>query len=628
MLRASFFWLFVVSASLLSCEAIVDLIDDKATLQRELETRECNEILGVVTAEEVKAMGAIYLQPIVDDVENSRDIIFRTAVHDLQVVKLCSSCRLIDDWYFERQARFPAHYRSYCDDGIYGYYDIQSFLAFLPLDKDTGEVLTNTKLRPFLYLHASRPSFKSAPTEAWPEDLTSMLNSVEGGTLSMASLQAPKISQFVPSLLAASSGSVAILPDYIGYGESPLNRALFWSTGYEQASIVSVLRIRQYLSEQHPCTMLDEAITLQGLEDGAYGAVFASQALRRFKIDVLNVFSASGVFDLDTMLYEAVRSVDAGQSLDQRLMSLIDLAAFSMSVGTPGYLNTGSGQDLVSGAKKLEILSGFRQSIEGSTPAGGAVTSRQATTSDLDVINPNLVALYRKANAQGFKSPCKSELVTPASQVDALCNAIAATSAYPLLLSDESQRFAWIHELELCYGKDDPAVSRQQAEKHQLARVVDTISVYDGPTGVNDDTLKPLGSDHKTISDTCRISSALFYGLQGHLPAKPEDQPAYMGPLDEEDAERCGVPKESGNGTPSGGDGGSGTTGNADNSGSDPSGQNGVEGDNPDTETGSTGTTGDNDGNKGNDTNVQSASGAVARLVPTVGLLIAVAVGL
>jgi hypothetical protein len=546
------------------------------------QTRQCNEKLGVVTADDIKALGLIYLEPIVNAsaVETARDVIFRTAVYDVQVMKLCSSCLDIDRWYFETHSFLPAHYLTYCDSSIYGYGDQQSFLVFLPLDPETGEVLAGTKLRVFLSLHGSKPAFDSAPTEAWPIDLSAQVASVLAGSVPQSTLQAPKITQVVPSMLAAASGSIALLPDYIGYGESKLNRTIFWSTGYEQASIVSYFGLSEYLSKNTSCIGLDNAVTIQGMEDGAFGSVYAAQAFRRHYIKVLKVFSASGVFDLDAMLDDAIRKVDSGGTLDLRLKNLLDLATFTFSAGTPGITNTGSGQDLVNEAYRAKHMEQFSFTANSIVSEKQSIINNTTPIGELDMINAELLAFYREAQKQGIQAPCKSNLVSAQSTIGVLCQTIANASAWPVLLSDASQHYSWIHPMELCYSPDDEAVSADQVETPQLSTLVAShITVYDGPAGASDNVLKPIGSDHKAIADICFIAADLFYGLQGHMPELEEDRPSFRAPLNVNDTAACidvipadKLPVESG--TDAGGETGSGTSSNID-AGADSSGSSG-----------------------------------------------------
>jgi hypothetical protein len=510
----------------------LDLFDG-ASIHRLLQERGCNETLGIATSDQVREVGKLFLEPLVPegDVDLTRDILFQTAQYDFRVVKLCSSCRFIDIFIYEQEESLPIDWLTYCDESTYGYMKFQSFLAFLPLDKETGELLHGRKLRPFITLHGSLAEEGASPSESWPANLTETLELVQSGSLPPSTFRESSFVQFLPSMLAASSGSVAILPDYHGFGESEIDRSYMWPEGYKQSTIVSWLHVREYFLEYYPCTQLDmTAVTLQGFEDGAFGAVFAAQGFRRFKTEVLTVFSGTGIMDLDTMISNAISSVNAGESVRGRKIEMLEMAAFSFSTGNPNLSNTNAGQDLVSEESRQAIMDKYSRSSNGTVELSGG---------ELAFLNPELLAYYTDALENGVQSPCKANLTGTEwfSMVGALCEAIANASTWPTLLGETE--YQWIQPIEFCYGEEDPVVAPAQVEA-----IIDSVELaifYDGPIGETGDTLKPLGSKHSQIMSICGISSGLFYVLQGHIPDKETDHPNYMLPLDDDLASRCAV---------------------------------------------------------------------------------------
>jgi hypothetical protein len=538
---------------------------------------DCDTSLGVVTKEQLLDLAAIFLEPLVANAEVSRNVIFRPAKYDFMVMKLCSSCRFIDNYYIELGEPFPADWLTYCSEDIYGYDKFQSALVMFPLEPNTNgtEILKGFELRPFLSLSHTVAAPEEAPTNAWPKDFTTFLSGMD----SAATLRQVDFSTFVPSMLAASAGSVAIIPDYLGYGTSLMNRTLFWGPGYKQAAFVSWLRVREYLQKETPCTTLDlDHVTIQGFEDGAFGAMEVAQGFRRFRTLVLRVFSGSGILDLDQYLVQAVLEASNGRALPDRMKSILEMAAFSFSWGNPNLVNTGTGQDLVSPTLKQQIISTYtnthvtnRRELQGSatvpttenttvtttenttvvTPENTTLTTTENTTVQEDItlgsisaatvlnfLNPNLITFYEEQLRSGNRSPCKATAGIPTT-IDKLCEAIASASVYPTLLGQTE--YNWIHSVEFCYSETDSVVSKAQVEVPDLINMVEFAQLYDGPIGEESDALKPLESDHQIVMEICGMGTGLFYGLQGHRPEDPELRADTLSSVNSTLAQVCGI---------------------------------------------------------------------------------------
>ncbi|GAX27671.1 hypothetical protein FisN_13Hh234 [Fistulifera solaris] len=531
---------------------------------------DCDTSLGVVTKEQLLDLAAIFLEPLVENPEVSRNVIFRPAKYDFMVMKLCSSCRFIDNYYIELGESFPADWLTYCSEDIYGYDKFQSALVMFPLEPNSNgtEILQGYELRPFLSLSHTVATPEQAPTNVWPKDFTTFLSEVD----SAATFRQVDFSTFVPSMLAASAGSVAIIPDYVGYGTSLMNRTLFWGPGYKQAAFVSWLRVREYLQKETPCTTLDlDHVTVQGFEDGAFGAMEVAQGFRRFRTLVLRVFSGAGILDLDQYLVQAVLEASNGRALPDRMKSLLEMAAFSFSWGNPNLVNTGTGQDLVSPTLKQQIMSTYtnthvtnRRELQGSatvptttenttvvTPENTTVPTTENTTVQedislgaisaatvLDFLNPNLITFYEEQLRNGNRSPCKATAGIPTT-IDKLCEAIASASVYPTLLGQTE--YNWIHSVEFCYSETDNVVSQAQVEVPDLINMVEFAQLYDGPIGEESDALKPLDSDHQVVMEICGMGTGLFYGLQGHRPEDPELRADTLSPVNSTLAQVCGI---------------------------------------------------------------------------------------
>jgi len=560
-----FFVLGFASARGYSHEELLN-VHDSETAHRILEENQCNVTLGEVTVSQVRDVGEIFLEPLVENARLSRDILFQSAQYDFRVFKLCSSCRFIEIFQYQLGESVPGDWLTYCSETTYGHTKFQSFLVFLPIERASREIVSGANLRAFLSMPGSRLNDAEAPTNAWPLNFTDTLNKVMDGTLTKETFRESTMAQLVPSMLAASSGSVAIIPDYIGYGFAETNRTFFWPQGYKQSAIVGWLHVREFLHRYTDCSRLDLGkVTLQGYEDGALGAVVAAQGFRRFRTDVLRAFSGNGVLDLEVLIMDAIRAASTAQGILPRTRELLEMAAFSFSWGNPELANTGTGQDLVADAFKLQIIERYAragETVVSETQAGngggGAVIDDDFFNDDtvesnetvplspvnvpsaLSFLNQDLVTYFiRVMDHNSTLLPCTNFVADlSGDNIAVLCQAIAASSAYPYL-TDETT-YNWIHDIEFCYGKDDPVIGAAQVET-----VVDDTNfaeVYDGPEGEVTDTLKPLGSDHKRLLNICGISAGLFYVLQGHMPAEFDSRPQFMSALPSDLAQRCDAP--------------------------------------------------------------------------------------
>lgn len=545
---------------------------------------DCDTSLGVVTKEQLLDLAAIFLEPLVANPPLSRNVIFRPAKYDFMVMKLCSSCRFIDNYYIELGESFPADWLTYCSEQVYGYDKFQSALVMFPLEPSSNgtEILKGYELRPFLSLSRTEGTPEKAPTNSWPKNFTSFLSGID----SSAALRARDFSNFVPSMLAASAGSVAIIPDYLGFGTSLVNRTMFWGPGYKQAAFVSWLRVREYLQKETPCTSLDlDHVTVQGFEDGAFGAMEVAQGFRRFRTLVLRVFSDAGILDLDQYLVQAVLGASNGRALADRLRSILELAAFSFSWGNPNLPNTGSGQDLVSPTVKQQIIDTYTNTHVTNRRLQNAAMENTRTLQEdttlgsisastaLNFLNPNLITFYEQQLRNGNPTPCKATAGIPTT-IDKLCEAIAGASVYPTLLGQT--QYNWIHSVEFCYSETDAVVSKAQVEMPDLINMVELAQLYDGPIGEESDVLKPLDSRHHVVMEICGLGTGLFYGLQGHRPEAPDLRADTLSPVNSTLAQVCGIaapespeeePANEVQGNSSIPDGGTGTGGNGGDSG-------------------------------------------------------------
>jgi hypothetical protein len=90
-------------------------------------------------------------------------------------------------------------------------------VALFPIDPDTDKIFTETYLRPYFSVRETSLNVSSFPTGDINVDAAAHVGS----------------SDYLNPLLAATSGSLAIVADGLGYGESQkdANRTTLWNFG-------------------------------------------------------------------------------------------------------------------------------------------------------------------------------------------------------------------------------------------------------------------------------------------------------------------------------------------------------------------------------------------------------------
>jgi hypothetical protein len=305
--------------------------------------------------------------------------------------------------------------------------------------------------------------------------------------------------------MAASSGSVAIFPDKTGYGESRAtqNRTTFYPFGYQQAAVVSYFTVEYYVRDStQGCTLLDKAVMVQGNGDGGFAAPFVGDAFRRFNFQILNVYAAGPPLDLETFLLDSIAALDADASSfgttinsDTQLRDeLLLLAAFSFSVETTGFNNTGTGLTLLSSAGTI------RDDIVGAL--SNANTLQEGELSAMlpenlaEILNPNILELFRNAVQFQEGRPCNGGIEPE------LCREVLLASAWRVLTGEVARLTI---PIELCYSAQDTLLSVRQFPGEIFAD--QDVTTYVGPTGL--DQLAPVGN-HELSLRLCSLSPMLF----------------------------------------------------------------------------------------------------------------------
>lgn len=504
-------------------------------LQEQQEQRGCGEAIGIVTVQDVRNAGRALLAPLVspDLLERSLEIMFLSVVYDTTIVKLCGSCQSHADWYFYDRGgiTFPGYHKTYCSANGVEFNENLSGLALLPripsTDSGSGssvyEQLPNAvKLRTFLSLPRTNANVQSVPTVEFPSNFTNTNNSNDTSSLFTTTF----LSTYLPGMVAAASGAVALFPDYPGTGSSSVDdngsssssnhaaRTIFQLKSYEQATAVSFLALQKHIWDKTGfCSALDmEAATIYGADDGAFAAVAATQVLQRFGVRSLTTFLAAGPLHLELVLQQSILSEDeVDTTATTPAVSVLDewiyLSAFSFSSinSTGGVSNIASGEGYSLAAPEWQQP---LKDVYGTKTGGNESTTTTASLPQpaTTVLNADLVSLYKEYIEEygivNATSPCNQTIwgeelpgtddttvvVTNSSSgggsvilgettnvsssgIDsdatmAICRAVVEASVYPLLLGQTDRM--WAYNLSVCYSETDEVVSPLHYEHTSL----------------------------------------------------------------------------------------------------------------------------------------------------------------
>ena len=134
----------------------------------------------------------------------------------------------------------------------------------IPVEALTGKMLSG-KLAGFVSGRSIRSHPSQSITESWPGNVSRSLDDLTNGHLKQESFLYT-YQTFLSALNAASMGAVAIMPDFLGYGESyAFNRTFYNKQSYQQAFALSWIAAKIELEElTNGCSVLRKEATITG----------------------------------------------------------------------------------------------------------------------------------------------------------------------------------------------------------------------------------------------------------------------------------------------------------------------------------------------------------------------------
>jgi hypothetical protein len=445
-----------------------DFNDDRRILQTQTNignVRDCNEEFSFVTTDEIRSIFNFLMESIlpVDDTLSSssssssssstpsqQEVVNPILNYDVTVSKVCLKCSQIglEDFFGTTETEeillntSPYGFPSYCSEDKYGWDATHSALIFSPVDSATGQILTG-ELRGFVSGHDTAIDVDTAPTDLWPlENVTSILLSSADSTLVLTNSDKVLLFQsFISSLVAASGGAVAIMPDYIGYGESKdYDRAYLAPTVYEQSAAVSYAAAKRYVSQiSNGCTVLTDAATIIGYGEGGYFAIRGALALEQNGVTILSSRPGGTPLELDIQLGFALNLDEAKSSSSAASQLLLAFFAYSYSNNFSFLSNSNNTEQVALHPSWMNQIDSERNVVDWfdslETLSTTDILSLLPTNNIQDILNTAIVDLYKESIYEGYPNACTEGIfVTDSTRV--LCDAILDAGLWNILLNE------------------------------------------------------------------------------------------------------------------------------------------------------------------------------------------------
>jgi len=503
-------------------------------LQTGSSTRNCNEEFSTVTGDEVGSIFDLLIKSI-DSLGASfmNETVTVTTKYNVKLSKVCLKCSQIglEDLKAEVLSNTsPYGIRSYCSDDKFGWQATHSALVFSPVDISTGKLLTG-ELRAFLVGHDTAIDVDSGPTDLWSDEISSILNENTRNDSERTSI----FESFVSSLVAATSGAVAVMPDYIGYGESKdYDRAYLSPMVYEQAAAVSYAAAKRYISSTSSgCTVLSDVVSITGYGEGGYFAVRGGLALDQNGVTILSSRPGGTPLDLDSQLGfsfqleqdEFLISLRSSPSQSISLDLFLAFFGYAYSNDFPFVSNSGSDQRALDPTwmEESDVKKNVISWFDSSQPLARDEIVDLLPANAEDLFNRAIVDLYHEANYEGQpKNACRSGMfVTDATR--SLCDAILDASLWDILSTDTK------FPVSICHSAQDDIFGFENMP--DPSTLPPNVKFY----GNNLDSLNPRGGHRESMflcaldpiiqitsyfEDSDNANSPVFRQPLGNLPSQ------------------------------------------------------------------------------------------------------------
>lgn len=488
--------------------------------QRNLQSsnRDCNEEFASVTIDEIQALLDFFASSIPGDPDEEDDNLDRSRLrqlidpslrYNLTVAKVCLRCSEIGFQDLSTQALLstsPYGFPSYCAVDQYGWDAPHSALVLTPAMNDNddstgstgGQTMLMGELRGFVAGHVTEFNAHAGPTDLWPDG--NVIAILESDALTTEQKEAT-FRSFVSSLVAASAGAVAILPDYIGYGESRnYDRAYLQLFPYLQAAGVTYAAAKRYVSlASSGCTVLSDVASTAGYGEGGYFAVVGALALVQNDVEVLSAKAGGAPYDLDVQLGYSI-SMDFGSASPPMRLGL-SYFGYAFSNNFSFMFNAGRGQDALAASWTNEtipeknVLDWFRAP----DPLFSEEILRLLPADIHEIFNQGLIDLYEEAVFEGKLDACGDGFFVSES-MEILCQTILEAGLWKILSADVS------FPVSICHSPQDDLIAFENVPPPNL--LPPFVNYYSSDIGA----LNPRGTHFQSLF-LCALDPILHISL-------------------------------------------------------------------------------------------------------------------
>ena len=318
----------------------------------------CGEVLGKITTSEITQIMNMFLNMLQTDhaqksytttkkenpslIESAIEALLSIIEYDVMAIKVCTSCEEIWEHYAElgltveeltNSNKFG--FSTYCSPDSHAYNAQHSALIFAPIDPfSNDEIFENAVLKVVMTGRSDRVNLHDAPTSSWPlrsdslQNITQMFHNDDQPTWTTNVQMAYLFRSSIVPLMSSASGSLAIMPDFLGFGETSTKyqRPFITPLPYQQSFVVSYFATMAYFDKlnkeknekyqslingiddksreplvdsQPSCTLVDKVVSVTGYSEGGYGALVGSLALEQVGIRVTSTHLGGAPLHLD-----------------------------------------------------------------------------------------------------------------------------------------------------------------------------------------------------------------------------------------------------------------------------------------------------------------------------------------
>jgi pimeloyl-ACP methyl ester carboxylesterase len=464
-------------------QALADAAPRRRSLQEtaDWEIPACGEVLATLTTHEVRVL----LEDLITDnlnLSQTELLVFRVGLvpeldFGVKVVKICGKCS-----DFAETANL---YEGVCQAEDYASDVIHSGLLMLPLERDSSSQIASGTRPVTILCHGTEASNLSVPSNLW--------NSTDPDGLVLFG-----------TLFTSLSGTVTILPDYTGYGESrdSVFRAYVVRQAYATATLPLLWESERMVLEESNCqSAVGDAFMVVGYSEGGYAAVALADVLHhQLNKTIIQVRAGGAPLKLSTVQLQFLVQQVLQDTFDSRRRYYIALLGAAYSTTTTDVANYNESQDLMARDLRTEVLNAMQAGSERSS-----INEVVPIDNPLSILDANIIATFQRALANGEEDPCVTSVVE--GETDLLCRALQAQDLIQVV--EETP-----YPIALCHSPGDTLVSFGNLPDVSVNKLLNIEQVSGG---------------HESAALDCFLQSILFYREDGKVQDFPLEDKTLTG---------------------------------------------------------------------------------------------------